>query len=226
MNKEEAIEILKFNFSYFPELMEELLADIEIPREHYRKWCSYEYHTNHSWFLHELLYKKVTLGEKIRINSPGWKYHGHEAVVERKFKFQVHCYLPGNEKVRLRINPNSVTLIPQEKKEIWGVKVGDLVCIEESRFRPRYGEEDLFKVVWKGNKYVRVEPRFPKYPTIKLNVAIKRPGDATRESGEDRRYYREGVYNLDIPLNALKRASDLYSGEDIETVQDLDNLGF
>lgn len=226
MNKEEAIEIIKSNFSYFPELMEEFLADIEIPRDRQRKWCIYEYHHNHSWFLRELLYKKVTVGEKIRIHSPDWKYDGHEAVVEKKFKFQVHCYIPGEANVRLRINPNSVVLIPQEKKEIWDVKVGDLVCIDEARFRPRYEEDALFKVVWKGNKYVRVEPRFPKYPTIKVNVNEKRIGDTVRESVENGRYWGEGVYNLDIPVTSLKKPNEFYSHEDVKTVQDLDTLGF
>jgi hypothetical protein len=226
MNKEEAIELIKSNFSHFPELMEELLADIEIPRDRYRKWCTYEYHSNDSWFLRELLYKKVTVGEKIRINSPGWQYHGYEAVVEKKFKFQVHCYVPGKANVRLRINPSSVVLIPQEKKEVWDVNVGDLVCIDEARFRPRYEEDALFKVVWKGSKYVRVEPRFPKYPVINVNVSEKRIGDRVRESGEPGRYWNEGVYNLDIPLTSLKKPNEFYSKEDVETVQDLDTLGF
>jgi hypothetical protein len=106
------------------------------------------------------------------------------------------------------------------------VNVGDLVCIDEARFRPRYEDDALFKVVWKGSKYVRVEPRFPKYPVINVNVSEKRIGDRVRESGEPGRYWNEGVYNLDIPLTSLKKPNEFYSKEDVETVQDLDTLGF
>ena len=228
MNKEEAIEIIKSNFSHFPELMEELLEDIEIPRDRYRKWCTYEYHTNHSWFLRELLYKKVSVGEKIRINSTGWKYDGHEAVVEKKFKFQVHCYLPGQANIRLRINPSSVVLIPQEKKEIWEVKVGDLVCIDEARFRPRYEEDALFKVVWKGAKYVRVVPKTPKFEvTIRLYHVDVRPGDNTMEFADRsaKKVYRESVYSIDIPITHLKSVRDYYGEEMGGLLGDLDGIG-
>jgi hypothetical protein len=34
------------------------------------------------------------------------------------------------------------------------VKVDDLVCVRSARFRPRYDEDSLFVVVYKGSKYV------------------------------------------------------------------------
>jgi hypothetical protein len=105
------------------------------------------------------------------------------------------------------------------------VKVDDLVCVRSARFRPRYDEDSLFVVVYKGSKYVRVQPRFPRYKLYNTGAQSKRPGDNLREMDGEKSYWRTGVYNMDIPLNEIYYPTQ-YDQEDLERTKDLLDLGF
>ena len=225
MDKESAIITVKDHFSYNQEVLNEILQDIE---SFNRKWCFFEFYGSKQILIQEVNYKKVKIGEMIEINSPGWKFHGHRVVVDKKRSGMVECYIPNDIRTRLKISASSVKFISQEKKEKLDVKVGDLVLITEARFRPRYEEGDVFKVVWKGAKYVRVVPKTPKFEvTIRLYHVDVRPGDNTMEFADKsaRKVYRESVYSMDIPITHLKSVRDYYGEEMGGLLGDLDGIG-
>ena len=225
MDKESAIITVKDHFSYNQEVLNEILQDMESLN---RKWCFFEFYGSKQILIQEVNYKKVKIGEMIEINSPDWKFHGHRAVVEKKRNGMVECYVPSDLRTRLKLTASSVKFIPQEKKEKLDVKVGDLVLITEARFRPRYEEGDVFKVIWKGAKYVRVVPKTPKFEVmIRLNHVDVRPGDNTMEFADKsaRKVYRESVYSMDIPITHLKSVRDYYGEEMGGLLGDLDGIG-
>ncbi len=225
MEKESAIITVKDHFSYNQEVLNEILQDIE---SFNRKWCFFEFYGSKQILIQEVNYKKVKIGEMIEINSPGWKFHGHRVVVDKKRSGMVECYIPNDIRTRLKISASSVKFISQEKKEKLDVKVGDLVLITEARFRPRYEEGDVFKVVWKGAKYVRVVPKTPKFEvTIRLYHVDVRPGDNTMEFADRsaKKVYRESVYSIDIPITHLKSVRDYYGEEMGGLLGDLDGIG-
>lgn len=225
MDKDSAIITVKDHYHYNEEVMNEILQDME---ELNRKWCFYEYVTSKIMLIREVNYKKVKLGEKVHIDSPGWKFHGTEAVVEKKRFGQLECYIPNDATVRLKLTPSSIKFLPQEKKEKISYKVGDLVLITEPRFRPRYEEGDTFRIVWKGAKYVRLVPRNPrgKIRTGQFQTGDK-PGDNIREYTENNtRIYRESVYSMDIPHDKLLPAKAYYGEEMGGLIGDLDGIGF
>jgi len=225
MDKASAIITVRDHFSYNEEILNEILQDIE---SFNRKWCFYEFVTSKVTLIRETNYKRAKIGEKIQIDSQGWKYHGAQVVVEKKRFGMVECYVPGDDKVRLKINPSSIRFTPQMKKEKISYKVGDLVLIAESRFRPRYEDGDVFRIVWKGAKYVRVEPRNPrcKIHTDKDQVG-GRPGDNIREYAdfEGRKVFRESVYSMDIPNDKLQPVKEYYGEEMGGLLGDLDCIG-
>ena len=232
MEKESAIITVKDHFSYNQEVLNEILQDIE---SFNRKWCFFEFYGSKQILIQEVNYKKVKIGEMIEVNSPGWKFHGHRVVVEKKRNGMVECYVPNDIRTRLKITASSVKFISQEKKEKLNVKVGDLVLITEARFRPRYEEGDVFKVIWKGAKYVRVVPKNPKFEVsefpLKLDQMSKidrwRPGDDIKEFADKagRKVYRESVYSIDIPITHLKSVRDYYGEEMGGLLGDLDGIG-
>ncbi len=225
MDQESAIITVKDHFSYNQEVLNEILQDIE---SFNRKWCFFEFYGSKQILIQEVNYKKVKIGEMIEINSPGWKFHGHRVVVDKKRSGMVECYIPNDIRTRLKISASSVKFISQEKKEKLDVKVGDLVLITEARFRPRYEEGDVFKVVWKGAKYVRVVPKNAKYElAIDQWSAGGRPGDNMKEFAdkEGRKVYRESVYSIDIPITHLKSVRDYYGEEMGGLLGDLDGIG-
>lgn len=227
MEKSEAIQIVQKYYSYNPELLKEMLEDIE--KVHNRKFCFFEFISVEGLLIRNTSYKRAKLGELIEIDSTDWKYHGYKAVVEKKRFGMVECYIPNVERVRLRLNPNSIKFIPQEEKKKLNVKVGDLVLIKESRYRPRYEEGDFFKVVWKGAKYVRVIPKNPRFHIhVDQYATGGRPGDEIKEFA-DKDYgkiYRESVYSIDIPITELIDPIDRYGEERGSLVKGMDYLGF
>ena len=226
MDREQAILYIKENFSYNEEVMNELLQDVDADR---RKWCFYEFYEfvcSKKRFINNINYKRSKIGETILIDSPGWKYDGQLVVVEKKRFGRVECYVPTNPGVTLKIGCGAVRFVPQEKKERIKVSVGDLVIIEENRFRPRYDEGDVFKVVWKGAKYVRVVPRNPRHKIhVDVSRADNRPGDTIREYAGENSIYRESVYSLDIPIEKLQPAKAYYGEEMGGLLGDLDSIG-
>jgi hypothetical protein len=225
MDKDSAIITVKDHFSYNEEVMNEILQDLDAFN---RKWCFYEFITSKVMLINEVNYKKVKIGEKIQIDSAGWKFHGAQVVVEKKRFGQLECYIPNDATVRLKLTPTSIRFLPQEKKEKILYKVGDLVLVTEPRFRPRYDEGDTFKIVWKGAKYVRVEPRNPKCKLLTNHLhAGKKPGDNIREYAdlEGRRIYRESVYSMDIPHDKLQPVKEYYGEEMGGLLGDLDGIG-
>jgi hypothetical protein len=226
MDKDSAIITVKDHFNYNEEVMNEILQDIEAFN---RKWCFFEFISSKVNLIREINYKKVKIGEKIRIDCPEWKFHGMEAVVDKKRFGQLECYIPNDATIRLKLTPSSIRFLPQEKKEKISYKVGDLVLVTEARFRPRYEAGDIFKIVWKGAKYVRVVPRNPKGKLLIDHFhASKKPGDNIREYAdlEGRKVYRECVYSMDIPHDKLPPVKEYYGEEMGGLLGDLDGIGF
>jgi len=225
MDKDSAIITVKDHFSYNQEVMNEILQDMESLN---RKWCFFEFYGSKQILIQEVNYKKAKIGEVIEVNSPDWKFHGHRVVVEKKRNGMVECYVPNDLRIRLKISARSVKFISQEKSEKLDVKVGDLVLISEARFRPRYEEGDVFKVIWKGAKYVWVVPKTPKFEVrIDLYDVGGRPGDNTKEFADKagRKVYRESVYSMDIPITHLQSVQDYYGEEMGGLLGDLDGIG-
>ena len=226
MDKDSAIITVKDHYHYNEEIMNEILQDIEAFN---RKWCFFEFVSSKVHLIREINYKRAKIGERILIDSPTWKFHGIEAVVDKKRFGQLECYIPNDATVRLKLTPSSIRFLPQEKKEKISYKVGDLVLITEPRFRPRYEEGDTFRIVWKGAKYVRVEPRSPRGRVLTDHFHTgRKPGDNIKEYAdlEGRRIYRESVYSMDIPHDKLLPAKAYYGEEMGGLIGDLDGIGF
>jgi len=186
---------------------------------------------------HELLKKRIIaivnyeytkISSEIEIDSPTFSHHGKTVVVRKKFKGRVEGFIKGEGGVWVKLNPSSIKFIPQpEQEELKSVKVGDIVCIRLSNYRPRYDEDSLFVVVWKGSKYVRVKPRFPKYEVYtKPSKNEKKPGDNTYEIDPKKpsTYWNSGCYNTDVPLNQIYYPTQ-YDQEDIDLAKDMGELG-
>jgi hypothetical protein len=165
----------------------------------------------------------------IEIDSPTFKLHGKVMVLTGKSNGRLKGFLKDDPKTIVHLAARGAKFLPPEwdaHPPLSDVNVGDLVCIRSERFRPRYDEDSLFVVVLKGRKYVRVQPRFPRYKLYTTNTnPPKRPGDNLREMDGEKSYWRVGVYNLDIPLNEIYYPTQ-YDQEDLERTKDLSQLGF
>jgi hypothetical protein len=238
--KELVKAIIKEAYSHVPEAMQFFLDDLElrfskhIPHEgNLRNVLETHGEESLSRFLvSNLTYSWIKPQDSFKINSPDFKYHGQVAVVTKKRNQQIYAYIKDQPSQGIRVSMRSVLLMEQVRTNtVLNVKVGDIVCIKDNNFRPRYEEDSLFKIVWKGNKYVRVEPRFPKYPTHTNARSFKRPGDNVYEMVTDPKTgkisYFYSCYSKDIPITQLIAPLEQgYDGEDMETVIDLDSLGF
>ena len=180
----------------------------------------------------EMLYEFCKPGDSIIVDVPSWEWHGKVLRIEKKQNQQFTCIDPKEGGLVWRINASSAKLMIQEKKVAPVVKVGDLVTITHEFYRPRYEEDSLFVVVWKGAKYFRVVPRFPKYETFEKESysTIKKPGKPgdnifEREEPGSRSYWRKSVYNTDLPFGEVSHPTQ-YSEEDIDMVNDLGEVGF
>lgn len=242
--KELVKAIIEETFSHVPEAMNAFLEDLEarfpkyIPTDGRMKMNvvdAYGYGEGQlkKYVVQNLTYSWIKPQDSFMIDSPDFKYHGQVAVVTKKRNSQIYAYIKDQPSQGIRVSIRSVQLMEQVRTNtLLNVKVGDIVCIKDDNFRPRYEEDSLFKVVWKGNKYVRVEPRFPKYPThTRSNCNPKRPGDnvyeMVTEPGTGKISYFYSCYSKDIPITQLIAPLEQgYDKEDMETVVDLDSLGF
>ena len=226
-------------FSYLPELVEYLIQDYlssspkytqifhhtsfrnyilehnSIPLSHYRRLC----------------YQLVKTGMRVQIYSPSFKYHDHFMSIDKKKNGYLEGHIidtdyaqgKGNQsttQISVRINSTSYRFIqtpdfilgssPSPKGE--RVKVGQLVLITDAHYRPRYGDNDKFRVVWAGQKYIRVEPFNPKFKVWNREGARgKKPGDGLYEINqrvdENGRLvtfrYNSSCYNQDIPYDSV-----------------------
>lgn len=177
----------------------------------------------------ELVYEFCKPGDSIEINIPSWEWHGRVLRIEKKQNRQFTCIDPKDKGQVWRINSSSAKLMVQEQKIIPNVSVGDLVTIPNEFYRPRYEEDSLFVVVWKGAKYLRVIPRFPKFVHFKRDWGPKtsKPGDDIYERPEagTNKYWRKGIYNTDVPFGEVSPPTQ-YAEEDIDMVNDLGAVGF
>ncbi len=175
-----------------------------------------------------LLYEFLKPGDPIIVDVPGWEWNGQELVLEKKQNMTFRCIDPTNRKQVWKLNPSSVKLVAPREKKVVDFKVGDLVTIPNEWYRPRYDADSIFVVVWKGMKYVRLVPRFPKYETLKsTSVVGKKPGDTIFERCEPGsvRHWRKSIYNTDVPFNELAPPPSSWEKEDLEMTKDLYDLG-
>ena len=175
-----------------------------------------------------LLYEFLKPGDPIIVDVPGWEWNGQELVLEKKQNMTFRCIDPKNRKQVWKLNPSSVKLVAPREKKVVDFKVGDLVTIPNEWYRPRYEEDSIFVVVWKGIKYVRLVPRFPKYETLKsTSVASKRPGDNIFERTDpgSPKHWRMSIYNTDVPFHELAPPPSSWEKEDLEMTKDLYDLG-
>lgn len=240
--KEIVKTIIEETYSEVPEAMHAFLGDLDarypkhIPTSGSMRNVLDVYpdpETLRRYIVRHLNYSWIKPSDTFRINSPSFEYHGRLAVVTKKRNNQIYAYVKDQPSQGIRVSAGSVQLMEQERTPtIFDVKVGDIVCIKDDNFRPRYEADSLFKIVWKGSKYVRVVPRFPKYPThTNRNSKFKRPGDNVYEmvtepkTGKVSYFY--SCYSKDIPITQLIAPLDQgYDKGDMETVVDLDSLGF
>ncbi len=230
-------DYLKEIYGYYPEMLEILLEDC---KKRFPTWCK----PNLIWrdwpegtsenriMMHiksriNYIYPKPN--DLIEIDSPTFKLHGKVMVLTGKSNGRLKGFLKDDPKTIVHLNARGAKFLPPDQDAhppLSNVDVGDLVCIRSERFRPRYDEDSLFVVVLKGRKYVRVQPRFPRYKLYTTNTnPPKRPGDNLREMDGEKSYWRVGVYNLDIPLNEIYYPTQ-YDQEDLERTKDLSQLGF
>ncbi len=230
-------EYLEEIYGYYPQMLEILLEDC---KKRFPTWCK----PNLIWrdwpegtsenriMMHiksriNYIYPKPN--DLIEIDSPTFKLHGKVMVLTGKSNGRLKGFLKDDPKTIVHLAARGAKFLPPEwdaHPPLSDVNVGDLVCIRSERFRPRYDEDSLFVVVLKGRKYVRVQPRFPRYKLYTTNTnPPKRPGDNLREMDGEKSYWRVGVYNLDIPLNEIYYPTQ-YDQEDLERTKDLSQLGF
>lgn len=230
-------EYLEEIYGYYPQMLEILLEDC---KKRFPTWCK----PNLIWrdwpegtsenriMMHiksriNYIYPKPN--DLIEIDSPTFKLHGKVMVLTGKSNGRLKGFLKEDPKTIVHLAARGAKFLPPEwdaHPPLSDVNVGDLVCIRSERFRPRYDEDSLFVVVLKGRKYVRVQPRFPRYKLYTTNTnPPKRPGDNLREMDGEKSYWRVGVYNLDIPLNEIYYPTQ-YDQEDLERTKDLSQLGF
>ena len=230
-------DYLKEIYGYYPEMLEILLEDC---KKRFPTWCK----PNLIWrdwpegtsenriMMHirdKINYIYPKPNDLIEIDSPTFKLHGKVMVLTGKSNGRLKGFLKEDPKTIVHLAVRGAKFLPPEwdaHPPLSDVYVGDLVCIRSERFRPRYDEDSLFVVVLKGRKYVRVQPRFPRYKLYTTNTnPPKRPGDNLREMDGEKSYWRVGVYNLDIPLNEIYHPTQ-YDQEDLERTKDLSQLGF
>ncbi len=230
-------DYLKEIYGYYPEMLEILLEDC---KKRFPTWCK----PNLIWrdwpegtsenriMMHirdKINYIYPKPNDLIEIDSPTFKLHGKVMVLTGKSNGRLKGFLKDDPKTIVHLAARGAKFLPPEwdaHPPLSDVNVGDLVCIRSERFRPRYDEDSLFVVVLKGRKYVRVQPRFPRYKLYTTNTnPPKRPGDNLREMDGEKSYWRVGVYNLDIPLNEIYYPTQ-YDQEDLERTKDLSQLGF
>ncbi len=230
-------EYLEEIYGYYPQMLEILLEDC---KKRFPTWCK----PNLIWrdwpegtsenriMMHirdKINYIYPKPNDLIEIDSPTFKLHGKVMVLTGKSNGRLKGFLKEDPKTIVHLAARGAKFLPPEwdaHPPLSDVNVGDLVCIRSERFRPRYDEDSLFVVVLKGRKYVRVQPRFPRYKLYTTNTnPPKRPGDNLREMDGEKSYWRVGVYNLDIPLNEIYYPTQ-YDQEDLERTKDLSQLGF
>ncbi len=230
-------EYLEEIYGYYPQMLEILLEDC---KKRFPTWCK----PNLIWrdwpegtsenriMMHirdKINYIYPKPNDLIEIDSPTFKLHGKVMVLTGKSNGRLKGFLKDDPKTIVHLAARGAKFLPPEwdaHPPLSDVNVGDLVCIRSERFRPRYDEDSLFVVVLKGRKYVRVQPRFPRYKLYTTNTnPPKRPGDNLREMDGEKSYWRVGVYNLDIPLNEIYYPTQ-YDQEDLERTKDLSQLGF
>ena len=229
-------EYLEEIYGYYPEMLEILLEDC---KKRFPTWCK----PNLIWrdwpegtsenriMMHirvhiNYIYPKPN--DLILIDSPTFRLHGKVMVMTGKSNGRLKGFLKDDPKTIVHLDARGAKFLPPDQDvppPLLGVKVNDLVCVRSARFRPRYDEDSLFVVVYKGIKYVRVQPRFPRYKLYNTGAQSKRPGDNIRERDGERSYWRVGVYNMDIPLNEIYYPTQ-YDQEDLERTKDLSELGF
>ena len=176
----------------------------------------------------KLVWDFLKPGDEIIVNSPTWEHNGKRLTLKKKQNYALYCYKADEPNTVYKISSSHADLTPPVQKQKMNVKVGDLVTVVSDYYRPRYDRDTLFVVVWKGPKYVRLAPRFPKFVVWENpNKTARRIGDNIFERPEpgSTSYFGQGVYNTDIPIIELA-PPDQYSGEDLQTVKDLGDLGF
>lgn len=232
-------KFLSDKFSYLPELEEYLIQDYLSSSPKYTQLFHHtsfkNYILNHNSIplshFRRLCYQLVKPGVKIQIYSPGFDYHNHFMAIDKKKNgyLEGHIIEPdyaqgkGNQsstQVSVRINSTSYRFIQTpdfilaQSSSPKGdrVKVGQLVLITDAHYRPRYGDNDKFRVVWVGHKFIRVEPFNPKFKVWeRVEGRRKRPGDSLYEINQkvdkDGKVitfrYNSSCYNQDIPYNSV-----------------------
>jgi hypothetical protein len=191
----------------------------------------------------ELIYDLLQNGDIIQINSPEEKeLHKKKLVVTKKrrkyvksanFYIDHTIYCSDRNGTSWRLSP--IYIMPTlERMEAVDVDKTTLTCIRDPKYRPGYDDKTIFKIIWVGQKYVRVEPINPKFEISKgggYNPNGDKPGDGIFQYNEKgkagRRGWKKNCYNLDIPKYELVPAeSKGYDKEVLDVVEDFVGLGF
>jgi hypothetical protein len=181
-------------------------------------------------------YKLIKIGEKFQLNCPGHNEHNNFFIVQKKRNWKISAKKENDTSNSLFFIPSKYIKFLQEdyqgfqteynKEEI---RVGDFCYIKSSLYRPRYEEDFPFKIIWKGTKYVRVEPLYPKYKLWKSKSSIPTRSKVNQYTYEicpdnEVEYFASSVYNMNIPfteLELLKIKNESY----YNSLKLLDDLG-
>jgi len=226
-------------YGYVPHILSKLMADIEldIPKiiygyQEYFVATRTEINKN---IIRAINYKLIKPGDIVQINSPTFSKHGKKLLVQHKSDLTVSGFLVDEPKRKVKISASSVIFLPPApsidiKNLREKFKLGSLCLISSENYRPRYELGDVFRIVFAGSKYVRVEPtqprfelwrRKPNHPERKINSFTYEIG--IRNSGKF--YYSSSVYNLDIPYHELKEVQEVFGEELGDMICDFTELG-
>lgn len=228
-------------YGYAPHILDKLMADVKLEEpkivlayQEYFVATRKEITLN---VINSINYKLVQVGDTIEINSPNFAKHGSKIVVLSKSKLCVRGYLVDEPDQRVKISASSIKFLPppitSNKLDLRAkFKVGDLCLITQPLFRPRYEENEIFRIVSAGFKYVRVEPIKPKFKLWhrKPEEKERKKNQFVHELGVDPKssrefYYSTSVYNMDIPYHELATVQEIFGAETGEMICDFTELG-
>lgn len=230
-------------YGYSPRILNFMLKDLRSEKKEFiysyqKSWLPFQKinHTIISFWNYHL----IKFGEKFILNCDGHKNHGEVFVVQSKRNW---CVIANSfnkeEKTTLKIPAKFIkfleedydtTVVEFSKNDF---EVGDYCYIKSEHYRPRYSENSKFRILWKGNKYVRVEPVFPKFKTWEsksYDYSGSRVNSFTYEisvsekTGEEF-YFARSVYNQNVPFSELEFVKNRNGEEYHNILKFLDQIG-
>lgn len=236
-------EVLPRLYSSAPRILNFMLEDLQSEKKEFiysyqKSWLPFQSVNN--TIISFWNYRLIKLGERFILNCEGHQNHGHVFVVKSKKNWCVIASTVADEgKTILKIPAKFIqfleedydsTIIDFSKTDF---EVGDFCFIKSEQYRPRYGRYSQFKIIWKGSKYVKVEPSYPRYKTwnrkssddIGSKVNEFTYEISTSEKTGREFYFATSVYTQFIPFSEIELIKLKHGEEYHEMIKLLDQLG-